>query len=77
MLKKIVFIQVRKKIVDLFEPRNEPRPPSFQLRAEALNQEEIMEFNYPLSLIGTNEPEFKLRLKPTRSSSRPGMNQAT
>ncbi len=64
ILKKVVFIQVRKKDVDSFDPKDKPRPPSLKLRAEALNEEEVRKFRYPLSLRGTNVQEFKLLLDP-------------
>ena len=63
-IKTVVFIQVKKEIVDSFDPKDKPRPPSLQLRAEALNQE-VRKFRYPLSLKGTNEPEAKFLLDPT------------
>ncbi len=57
------YMQVKKKVVDSFIPRDKPRPSSLQLLAEALNHEERRNIKYPLSLKGTSDAKLLLNLR--------------
>ena len=56
-------MQVKKEVIDSFEPYLKPRPSSIQLKAEALNHEEGRNISYPLSLKGTIEAKLLLDLR--------------
>ena len=64
---KLLHVQVKKDILDSFEPGR--RPCSLQLKAEALNKE-VRTCHYFLYLKGTNQPETGLLLELDPTSKR-------